>query len=454
MTILNTRYGPMRVIDSDSVVSESLRLYGEWAQSEIDLLTQLVKPGDYVIDIGAFIGTHTIALANAAGGDGKVYSFEPRHEIFGLLSENIGLNKLDNVSPFNLGLSDSSATVLLESLNLESGKNFGGLALQSQLTEEGVSTYNVSVVTLDSLALRNIKLIKLDVEGMEGKVIRGARETIIRDRPLIFTECNSIAGGAEIMATCGDLDYSVFGCLSAAYNSENFNRVSENIFHDAMELGLLLIPCEKSAEIVSQVIGHQLLQVHNQDDLALLLLHKPQYILDILSDCTIGKQLGTDFSTPLSRHIKSVLTDCQNAFVLIEELARSRLKEIEELTARIISTESGLEKAQRLAIERLNEIEALNSRIIATDLALAEAQRMAIDRLREIEELNSRIIATDLALEKVTQLAMSRAGQKNGLPGQGDPGVTSGKVPAQHGQLSDNQFADCDRERNLPKGPQ
>lgn len=62
MSIVDTRYGKFNVIDNDTVISHSVRVYGEWAQKEIDFLAHFIKPGYFVIDAGAFIGTHSVAF--------------------------------------------------------------------------------------------------------------------------------------------------------------------------------------------------------------------------------------------------------------------------------------------------------------------------------------------------------------------------------------------------------
>ena len=67
MTVLKARYGDFKIIDTDSVISRSLRLYGEWAQSEIDLLAHFIQEGSVVVDAGAFIGTHTRAFSTFIG---------------------------------------------------------------------------------------------------------------------------------------------------------------------------------------------------------------------------------------------------------------------------------------------------------------------------------------------------------------------------------------------------
>ena len=78
----------MRIIEADNVISRALALYGEWAMDELDLMAQIITPGMCVLDVGAFIGTHTLAFSEFVGPMGKVYSFEPRKDIYAILSEN------------------------------------------------------------------------------------------------------------------------------------------------------------------------------------------------------------------------------------------------------------------------------------------------------------------------------------------------------------------------------
>lgn len=85
---LPTRYGPMTVPKEDAVIGRALALYGEWAQSEIDLIARFLKEGDTVLDVGACVGTHSLAFDNFVGTTGKVIAFEASPTNFALLSQN------------------------------------------------------------------------------------------------------------------------------------------------------------------------------------------------------------------------------------------------------------------------------------------------------------------------------------------------------------------------------
>ena len=297
MNVVSTKYGRMQIIDADKVVSQTLSLYGEWAMDELNLLSNLILPGMCVLDVGAFIGTHSLAFSTFVGVHGKVYSFEPRKEIFTVLSENLALNNCCNVSAMNIGLSDTEQNLELQAIDLNDAVNFGGLALDNAPESTTFEHYQVHVTTIDRLKLNKIDLIKLDVEGMERRVLDGAVCTLVRDRPVIFCECNSIFSGNEIINFCEEQHYDVFGFLTSAYNPDNFNGVKENIWGDAKELSLLLVAKEKSAA-VNLLANKTIFQIITIEDLVLPLLHKPQYAHEILANTSAKSLLGINYPSP------------------------------------------------------------------------------------------------------------------------------------------------------------
>ena len=97
-----------------------------------------------------------------------------------------------------MGVSDEVGQALLEPLDLYAPDNFGGRGLASQ--EVGKSGgYQTTITTIDSTNLAKVDFIKIDVEGMELRVLQGALQTIARLKPTIFCECNSIESGAGVL---------------------------------------------------------------------------------------------------------------------------------------------------------------------------------------------------------------------------------------------------------------
>jgi FkbM family methyltransferase len=328
MTIVPTKYGKMYVIDSDKVVSRALTLYGEWAVSELDLLAQIISPTMSVLDVGAFIGTHSLAFSEFVGESGKVYSFEPRKEIYAVLSENLAINACNNVTAFNIGLDKEQKTLELPSIDVNELVNFGGLALNSDFHAADSVNYQIDIATIDSLALGKIDVIKLDVEGMEVDVLNGATETITRDRPIVFCECNSLNAGLDVLLFCQARQYNTYGFLAEAFNPDNFNAVTENIFQDAKELALLLIPQEKTAEILGKLTDFALLPINSIEDLVLPLLHKPQYSYEVLANTASASGLGIHFPSPIQEKFNQLIDEQQQAMAVLSLTIAERESDI------------------------------------------------------------------------------------------------------------------------------
>lgn len=139
-----------------------------------------------ILDIGANIGNHSLFFSEYLDHT-EIICFEPYSANVDLLYKNV-TDK--TVKIYNCALSDSNS---LKPLYNSSKNNNGGYSLhfydgskgenQSFVVEEGLSTK-----TLDSFNLKNITMIKIDVEGHEDSVLRGAIDTIINNKPIIFLE--------------------------------------------------------------------------------------------------------------------------------------------------------------------------------------------------------------------------------------------------------------------------
>jgi FkbM family methyltransferase len=139
-------------------------------------IRELLKKGMNVIDIGAHIGTYSILAAEKVGPAGKVVSVEPEPRNYEQLKKNIELNKFKNVITKNMALSDHEGLEKLY-LNID---NSGGHSLTFQKDKN--SYINVTVKTLDNLIeelnLKKIDIIKIDAEGSEIPILKGAEKTL------------------------------------------------------------------------------------------------------------------------------------------------------------------------------------------------------------------------------------------------------------------------------------
>ena len=136
--------------------------------------------GHSAIDAGANIGNHTLFFLNEMPVK-FVYSYEPVKQTFDILRENVLINKLeDKVTLYNCGLGDEETNASIPCFNYW---NIGGTGLDTNV--QGM----VPVHKLDTFEFSDtIRFLKIDVEGMELKVINGGKELIKKDRPVVMIE--------------------------------------------------------------------------------------------------------------------------------------------------------------------------------------------------------------------------------------------------------------------------
>lgn len=152
--------------------------------------------GVVAIDCGANIGVHTVEWARAMSGWGRVYSFEPQEKIYYALAGNIALNNCFNVTARLAAVGARCGTLAVPEVNYCVPSSFGSLELHQADSNEYIgqnidyshAAQHIDLLTLDSLSLPRIDLIKIDVEGMELEVLEGAQESIARSKPQLLVE--------------------------------------------------------------------------------------------------------------------------------------------------------------------------------------------------------------------------------------------------------------------------
>ena len=171
--------GPFRMhVDLGEMIESRIYYTGTWEPETVSTLQRLVKPGDTVIDVGAHVGFITLHLACLVGPAGRVHAFEASDWAHQRLQSNLLLNQFDQVSAYNLGVSDRTGS---ETLMLPRGYR----ADRTTGTRR-----DVQIVSLDSSIDRfdSVTLLKTDTDGMEPKVLAGARKLIERDSPKLLFE--------------------------------------------------------------------------------------------------------------------------------------------------------------------------------------------------------------------------------------------------------------------------
>lgn len=172
---------------------------------ETDLLEDIerrARPGK-IIDVGAHIGNHTVYFAGVMNRE--VISFEPDESNRAQLKGNVAFNDLaSRVKILPAAAGSASGFCRTEAMRE------GNSGMTRVIPGEGTTP----IVAIDDLALFGISVIKIDTEGFELEVLRGARETIIRERPLLYIEADGEDRHAAVREFLNNLGYREFGCYA------------------------------------------------------------------------------------------------------------------------------------------------------------------------------------------------------------------------------------------------
>ncbi len=155
------------------------------------LFLQLVSPGHVVIDVGANVGFYSLTAASLVGPAGRVVAFEPGPKTASRLRENAALNGFANLVVVEAAVSDKPGV-----LRLHLGEDSEGNSLFDP-GQEATDSVEVSVLTLDAYAeaegIARVDLLKIDAEGAEVGIIRGARRVLTGpDAPPVIVEANPL----------------------------------------------------------------------------------------------------------------------------------------------------------------------------------------------------------------------------------------------------------------------
>lgn len=178
-------------------------------QSLVPAILPYIKPGATVIDVGAFIGDHTFAYLRAVGETGKVYAFEPNWEAFQCLKHNC-----PTAISFNVALGCSR---LLLGTMIREPHNHG--AHRVRFLARG----DILCLRLHDFNLEP-NFIKIDAEGMEVDILKGAEATILTSRPALAIEVNK--GCMAETATSPDELYALL--TSWSYKWQHAYPVADN----------------------------------------------------------------------------------------------------------------------------------------------------------------------------------------------------------------------------------
>ncbi len=352
---------------------------------ELEMLEDIqahVSAGDLVLDIGANIGNHTLYLAAIAGC--KVTSFEPNAALIEALSRSLEINQLSELvtlMPYGVGHTAGKGhfSKLME-------ENLGGQSIE-------VGDGEIRIVALDELEFDDpVKLIKIDVEGMELPVLEGAARLIAKDRPLIYVESIDAEHYKTISAWMESHGYTYW---------DTFNATPTHLFRPAESVSLdMRLARLQHHEVLSNYQSAQLLKT-TRDDLA----NANQKYREACQRIDVLKEQIHNSDTR-QQELKAKLNERQR------ELEAAR-QEVDEMRQR-------LHQAERQYTARLDELASAMTEI-ANGKAQAEARdqelgaqlaeaRRALESERARSSLLEKNLAEreQLATQQVAELAVQR----------------------------------------------
>lgn len=198
-----------------------------FSYENLDDLKQFIKPSSVIIDAGANIGNHSLYFAAILKAE-KIFAFEPQADIFQILEENIRINNFQNVIiPVRKALGDQNGHASIdfrEDLDLTGSRkilNTGGVFIKEDQQGE------FELTTLDNYVadkIDKLDFIKIDVQGFEQKLLKGAQKTINRFKPLIYLEITTLQELNDlILPVMNELNYKLKKAYTIDYLFESYH---------------------------------------------------------------------------------------------------------------------------------------------------------------------------------------------------------------------------------------
>lgn len=308
MSITDTAYGPLSMPDWDKdLIVRTLVAHGEWSLCEQLLLAPMIRPQDALWDVGAFLGTFGIGVAQlAVAPPSRLIAVEPNPEVLTYLDANLRRNAPcpHRIAPFAV----AQTAGRLHRRGGSGDGNAGAIAYEQAGEQEEF------VVSLSLEDLRGefgaYDVLKLDVEGMEVDAILGDVDYILSRQPVIWAECNETFDSILLLETLCRLKYKPLYVAFPAFRVQNFNQSGDKIFPMAYEAALLAAPVDRMDAFTGKVADEEIIlrPVLTPGELRRALWDTPRWSMPEWVDLTkaelvaqLGRQYrGEDFGSFLS----------------------------------------------------------------------------------------------------------------------------------------------------------
>lgn len=213
----------------------------------INLVKKVCKTGDVFVDVGANIGYETIYASHIVGESGLVYSFEPLKNLASQIMESIQINKIKNITLINKALSDQAGKAFIYLNDEDAGlTSLETKDLANKKTEITLSTMDEELKNIK----KRVSFIKVDVEGHELEVLKGAKSIIEKNNPYIVFEFNphiyekKLKGSSlELLTFLNNFGYQIKEIdYDKIISPENFMKFIKTILDDERMPNLVAVP--------------------------------------------------------------------------------------------------------------------------------------------------------------------------------------------------------------------
>ncbi|MGY3408399.1 FkbM family methyltransferase [Bradyrhizobium sp. GM5.1] len=405
---VETRYGAMHVpLVEDNTVVRFLKVYGEWAELEVDFVARNVRENARVADVGAFLGTFGIGLSQRVRLS-SICFVEANAGIVPLLESNAANNCRAESRIVSAVVSPDGYSALLA---YRHPGNEGSVSFIARAGAEPAPDIPVSEARI---SLRDLwkkcgpfDLLKLDIEGMELPALLEVQDILAEKRVTVWAECNEEPGAidtAEFLLSCG---LRVFYFAFPSHNPDNYKGERSPIYPYAYEAGLYASASEPQ-------MPHSLIQqgclfgeIRNGEALREALWHTPRWCPpDIVQDRP-EESLAVALHRLNGVHYESFLTgksekkpEHRASDAEPRDFVAARTAERDAAIARLKETDTALGEAQVLVATRTAERDVATTQARELAAALAKAEALVEARTQERDGLAGTVALAELAAAK------------------------------------------------------
>ncbi len=172
-------------------VCSHLIAHGEWEPWARDVVLGLIGPGDHVLEIGGHVGYYTLGMAHKVGPSGSVTTFEANPRLADLARRSVRFN---GYAPW-VDVRQQAVSDAVGRLRFTVSRQFGGgghLYVRDGALGADSAVIEVEAIRIDDLALPDIKLVRIDAEGSEPLILRGAEKLLRKEGIILCMEWDLI----------------------------------------------------------------------------------------------------------------------------------------------------------------------------------------------------------------------------------------------------------------------